>query len=267
MTQKAAHFSGALTLQGGTVDFQKTEDAFIKNIEDIYKLLNFDRDILQFAIDSIEDLQKNLRSFHGIDNPGLLAQNTLQTLKGTQDNKSLRPKYQVIFNQCIVLLISVFASSVADLFRDGICILATKGDSKLLKNEELKISVSDLLEFDGEINERLGHLIAEKNDLSFQDMKSIGRAFKNYFEFDISKDKHVNNIIMAQAARHIIVHDSARINDRIIRQVSGAKPRDLKQELDVVTIQFNSEEVKLVAKSMIEYFRKVRSQVETRLNS
>jgi hypothetical protein len=249
------------------VDFQKTEDAFIKNIDDIFRLLDFDRVILQVAIDGIEGLQENLRSSHDIENPRLLAQNTLQMLKGIQDHDSLRPKYQVIFNQCIVLLVSVFASSVADLFRGGICILAKKGDSKSLKNEELKISVSDLLEFDGEINERLGHLIADKNDLSFQDMKSIGRAFKDYFGFDISKDKHVNNIIMAQAGRHIIVHDSARINERIIRQVSGAKPRDLKPELDGDTIQFNSGEVKLAAESMLEYFRQVRNQVETRLKS
>jgi hypothetical protein len=259
--------SSALTLQGGSVDFQKTEDAFIKNIDNIFRLMDFDRVILQFAIDGIEGLQESLRRSHDIENPRLLAQNTLQMLKGIQDHDSLRPKYQVIFNQCIVLLVSVFASSVADLFRDGICILAKKGDSKSLKKEELKISVSDLLEFDGEINERLGHLIADKNDLSFQDMKSIGRAFKDYFGFDISKDKHVNNIIMAQAGRHVIVHDSARINERVIRQVSGAKPRDLKPELDGDTIQFNSGEVKLAAESMLEYFRQVRGQVETRLIS
>ena len=249
------------------MDFQKTEDAFIKNIDDIFRLMDFDRVILKFAIDGIEGLQENLRKSHDIENPRLLAQNTLQMLKSIQDHDSLRPKYQVIFNQCIVLLVSVFASSIADIFRGGICLLAQKGDSKHLKNEELKISVADLLEFDGEINERLGHLIADKNDLSFQDMKSIGRAFKEYFGFDIPKDKNVNNIIMAQAGRHVIVHDSARINERIIRQVSGANPRDLKPVLGGDTIQFDSEEVKLAADSMLEYFRQVRHEIKTRLTS
>ena len=249
------------------MDFQKTEDAFIKNIDDIFRLMDFDRVILKFAIDGIEGLQENLRKSHDIENPRLLAQNTLQMLKSIQDHDSLRPKYQVIFNQCIVLLVSVFASSIADIFRGGICLLAQKGDSKHLKNEELKISVADLLEFDGEINERLGHLIADKNDLSFQDMKSIGRAFKEYFGFDIPKDKNVNNIIMAQAGRHVIVHDSARINERIIRQVSGANPRDLKPVLGGDTIQFDSEEVKLAADSMLEYFRQVRHEIKTRSTS
>jgi hypothetical protein len=260
-------YNSLLTLQGCCVNFQKNEDALMKNIDDIFRLMDFDRDILKFAIGGIEGLQKNLWRFHDIENPRLLAQNTLKMLNNIKDHDSLRPQYQVIFNQCIVLLVSVFASSVADLFRDGICILAKKGDSKSLKKEELKISVSDLLEFDGEINERLGHLIADKNDLSFQDMKSIGRAFKDYFGFDISKDIHVNNIIMAQAGRHVIVHDSARINERVIGQVYGAKPRDLKPELDGDTIQFSPEEVKLAAESMLVYFRQVRNQVETRLVS
>lgn len=255
----------ALTLQGYSVDFNKTEETFINNIEDIYQLMDFDRIILQFAISGIEDLQEKLKKSHDIGNPRLLAQNTLQMLQQIQTHDSLRPKYQVIFNQCIVLLVSLFASSIADLFRDGICSLAKKGDSSFLKNEELKISVSDLLEYDGEITERLGYLIADKNDLSFQDMKSIARAFKDYFGINISKDENVNNIIMAQAGRHVIVHDSARINERIIRQVSGAKPRNLKPELNGDIIQFNADEVRIAADSMLEYFRKIRSQIETRL--
>jgi hypothetical protein len=117
------------------------------------------------------------------------------------------------------------------------------------------------------MNERIGHLIADKNDLKFQDMKSISRAFKDYFGFNIVKDENVNNIIMAQAGRHVIVHDSARINEKIIRQVSGAKPRHLKPQLSGETIQFNSDEVKLIADSMLKYFRQVRSQVEARLMS
>lgn len=248
------------------MDFQKVENVFKKNINDIYKLMVFDRVILQVAINGIEELQEDLRTTYSIENPRLLAQTTLQMLQGIKNHDSLRPQYKVIFNQCIVLLVSVFASSIADLFRGGICLLAKKGDSVSLKNEELKISVSELLEYDGEINERLGHLIAEKIDLSFQDMKSIGRAFKDYFEFDIPKDRNVNNIIMAQAGRHVIVHDSARINTRIIRQVSGAKPRDLLPELNSDTIQFSSNDVKIAAESMLDYFKKVRSLVEVRLN-
>ena len=247
------------------MSFQKIEDVLIRNIDDILKLMNFDRFILQFAIEGIEDLQKSLKETHNIENPALLAENALQMLKQIQTNDSLRPKYEVIFNQCIVLLVSVFSSSVADLFREGICLLATKGDSKKLKNEELKISVSDLIEYDSGINERLGYLIADKNDFSFQDMKSISRAFKDYFDFNIEKNENVNTIILVQAGRHVIVHDSSRINERFIRQVSGAKPRKIKSDLNEGKINFDSNEVKVAAESMHAYFIQVRKQVEDRL--
>lgn len=247
------------------MEYQDIETTFRENVEDIFKLMSFDRVILDFAIRGLEDLQEKLRKSHHIDNPRLLAENTLQMLRNIRKNDSLRPKYQVIYNQCIVLLVSVFASSIADMFRKGINDLAEKGDSSQLRNEELKISVSQLLEFDGEIKEYLGNLVAEKNDLSFQDMKSIGRAFKTYFGFTVEKDKDVNNIIMAQAGRHVIVHDSARINERVIRQVSGANPRELKPNLSGKTLEFNSEEVELVADSMLKYLVGIREKIQARI--
>jgi len=143
--------------------------------------------------------------------------------------------------------------------------LPRKGILVIIKNEELKISVGNLLLFDGEISTRIGTLVTEKNDISFQDMKSIKRFFQKYFEFEIEKGINVDNIIMAQAARHVIVHDGARINDRFRRQVSGAKQRTLDISLDKDVIQFSQNEVELAATSMLQYFRNVRFQLEKRL--
>ncbi|HOP21733.1 MAG TPA: hypothetical protein PK055_03210 [Gammaproteobacteria bacterium] len=170
------------------MNYQDIENTFKDNVNDIIKLMEFDQIILNVAIKGLEKLQQNLTRLHNIDNPHLLAENTLQLLRSIKEHESLKPRYQVIFNQCVVLLVSIFASSISDLFKKGINDLAVKGDSSELKSEELKISVSQLLEFNGDIKESLGDLIAEKNDLSFQDMKSIGRAFKTYFGFTIEKD-------------------------------------------------------------------------------
>lgn len=249
------------------MDYERIETTFRENIKDIYKLMSFDRVVLDFAISGIIELQERLRRSYNIENPRHLAENTLRMLENIRSNDSLRPQYQVIYNQCIVLLVSVFASSVSDLFRQGINDLAHNDNSKELHNEELKISVSQLLEFDGEIKEYLGSFVAEKNDLSFQDMKSIGRAFKTYFGFTIEKDDNVNNIIMAQAGRHVIVHDSARINERLMRQVSGAKPRTLKPNLSGNVIQFSDVEVKQAGESMTNYLVNLRNKVESRVTS
>jgi len=248
------------------LDFQEIEQTFENNIKDINKLMTFDQVILDISIRGLEELRGKLTKLYNIENPQLLAENTLSMLRSVRENKSLKPKYQIIFNQSIVLLVSVFASSISDLFKVGICKLAVKGDSKALSSDELKLSVIKLLEYDGDIFERIGDLIVEKNNISFQDMKSIKRAFKQYFEFTIEQSNEVNNIIMAQAARHVIVHDSARINDRIINQVSGAKPRELKPKLSGDFIIFEPEEVNLVAQSMLNYIKGVRSQIELRLD-
>ena len=72
---------------------------------------------------------------------------------------------------------------------------------------------------------------------------------------------------MAQAGRHVIVHDSSRINDRILRQVSGAQPRTLKPELSGNVVLFDSDEVTLIANSMKNYLKSVRKQIENRVAS
>ncbi|MEZ5472295.1 MAG: hypothetical protein R3E90_10970 [Marinicella sp.] len=246
--------------------YQEIEDIFKKNVDDINKLMTFDKIILDISLKGLYELKNKLQSFIGDENPQLWAQNTITILESLRENESVRPRFQVIFNQSVVLLVSVFASSIADMFRTGICELALKGDSKALKNDDIKVTVEQLLEFDGKFNERLGDLIADKNDLSFQDMKSISRAFKQYFEFNIEKDEDVNNIIMAQASRHVIVHDSARISERMINQVKAAVPRNLKPDITGEYLTFSPDEVNIAANSMLNYLKGLKSKIEKRLN-
>jgi len=226
------------------------EDSFIQiettlkqNIEDVKKLAGFDNVILDFSISAIRDLQGKLSKID-INNPNLMASTTLTMLENIRSNKSLRPQYETIFNQCVVLQVSVFASSVGDLFRSAIDILIDTGKSNELKDEEFKLSVRELEEFEYRLDGRIGQLVAEKNDISFQDMKSINRAFRKYFSVSIPKDEITNNIIIAQAARNVIVHDAAACNDRLRKQVSGAIPRDIKSNLsDIQRIQFDPNEI------------------------
>ncbi len=249
------------------VSFALIETTLKKNVEDVKQLAEFDNVILDFSITAIRELQDKLSKI-GIDNPHLMASNTLTMLENVRSNESLRPKYETIFNQCVVLLVSVFASSVAELFRSAIDKLIDTGQSNELEGEEFKLSVRELEDFDYRLDGRIGQLVAEKNDISFQDMKSINRAFKKYFSISVEKDAITNNIIMAQAARNVIVHDAATCNDRLRKQVSGATPRDIKPDLsDIQRIQFDPDEIQLVGNSMLEYFSQLRKRVEESASS
>ena len=56
-------------------------EAFEQHVQSVYKLMNFDREVLSHAIDAIEILQQRLTQHHKIDNPHLTAERTLQILR------------------------------------------------------------------------------------------------------------------------------------------------------------------------------------------
>ena len=80
--------------------------AFKANVDLVYELAEFDRVVLDFSLSSLEGLQERLKE--KFDNERLLVTNALAVLRQVRTNASLKPKYQHIFNQCVVLLVSYF---------------------------------------------------------------------------------------------------------------------------------------------------------------
>ncbi len=249
------------------VSFESIENTLKKNIADVYQLAHFDRIVLDFAINQLEGLEKKLNKDHFIDNPQLTAATTRKSLENIRTNESLKSRFEIINNQCVVLLVSLFASAIADLYRDAITNLALSGTSPKLNDEELKFTVSEIVRDDTVLAKRIGRLMEEKRDVSFQDMKSIGRAFKEYFDVKIDRGNTVNNIIMAQAGRHVIVHDGAMINDRLRKQVGNAVPRELMPAIpNKGRLLFQPKELKIAGSSMLEYFSELRLRMERRFD-
>ncbi|MBK6880026.1 MAG: hypothetical protein IPH91_07595 [Elusimicrobia bacterium] len=87
-------------------------------------------------------------------------------------------------------------------------------------------------------------------------MQSVSRAFKENLDISIERTSDVNDIILAQACRHAIVHSGAFADDQLVRQIAMALPRTLKVDLKKnAKIQFTSEEVTKVSEMMIEYLK------------
>src|SRR6185312_2015447 len=90
-----------------------------------------------------------------------------------------------------------------------------------------------------------------EDDIRFRDMKSIARAFKETLEVDLVRDDLINDIILGQAARHVLVHAGGKIDERFRKQVAGAKPRKLKPALPIDgAIEFPPDEVNSLADAM-----------------
>lgn len=243
-------------------------EVFQSHVESVHRLMNFDRDVLDNAIQAIDDLQKRLTQHHKLDNPQLTAARTLEILRGYREHDSLRPRYKSIFNQALVLLVSYFGSAVHDTFRNAVsAALASDKESPLLK-EQVKLSFSELKEANFELRTRAPDLLVNAKDISFQDMKSIARAFKENLGIEIERTTTVNEIILAQACRHVIVHAGAVANDALVKQVSSANPRSLKSKLTVgEVVQFSPEEVEVAAEAMISYLADLEHKVQVATNA
>jgi len=243
---------------------KKILDQFKENVSSVNRLANFDRVVLDYSIKSIEDLQARLNV--KFKNESLLASGTLKQLKTIRKHDSMRGQYQEIFNQCVVLLVSYFGSTVSDIFNYSV----TSNISDLIDQkaftEEFKFSPKELSDYNFNLRDQIGEIIITKKGISFQDMKSINRAFRDFLNIDIRKNKTVNDIILGQACRHIIVHSGSIVDNKMMKQIADAKPRDLKPEIKLKTkVVFNFDEIEILAMSMQKYLETVIGNLETQV--
>jgi hypothetical protein len=244
----------------------ETVSAFAANLDSVKKLLNFDREVVDLAVQGVRALPQTLVQ-RGFENPALNAKNTLTSLQNIKDHDSLLPRYKVVFNQAVVLLVSYFGSAVEELFKIGVSArLVLDDENSTLMKEELKLTFRSIRERGWMLNDIAADLLVDKKDLTFQDMKSIADAFRDYVGIEVTRNKIVNDIIVAQACRHVIVHAGHEVTSKMMRQIRGAIPRDLKPDLVVgEMVQFTPSEVELVAESMKAYVTQVAEALRGRV--
>jgi hypothetical protein len=128
--------------------------------------------------------------------------------------------------------------------------------------ESVKAPIAELSEEQGDISEFLADLLANSDGISFQDMQSIGRAFGHYFRVDSARDEVVNDIVVAQACRHSIVHAGAVVDRKMIRQLRDAVPRTLKRELALGEhLSFTPAEIGRAADAMRQHLTRLAAGI------
>ena len=234
------------------------------NLASVEKLTNFDTDVQELAIRSIEELHEKLKGGRlKIENPRLNGQRTLEILRGIRNNKALKPRCRVIYNQAVVLLVSYFGSVIGDLFRYASSVGLNNDDDRVI-DVELKLRVTEVLAMPQAADQIIGDLLISKDDISFQDMKSTYRAFNKYFGIKNKTDEVVRNIIAAQACRHVIVHNGSKVNERTISQLRNVRPRSIKPELtNGQDLSFTIEEIQEISEHMRQYVHRLKDQVKS----
>ena len=239
-------------------------ESFDQNFRSVIDLAEFDHVVLASAIYSITKIKDIQEKHLKLENPKYKLDQCLNQLKNIKENESMRITYKHIFNQCIVLLVSYFGAAISDLFEIYKKYFIEDYFNKKLIKEDIKFTIEELKENDFNLKNKFGEIFSKKMGISFQDMKSISNVFYDYMNFRPVKDEITNTIILAQACRHTIVHDGGIINRRVIKQVSKANPRIIKNELiEDTNVEFSIDEITTIGKCMKEYIKRLCSEINS----
>ena len=237
---------------------------FRKNIEAVNQFADLDRGLIDQTVQQLRERDARLLKAN-VDNPRLLMGSTLTNLENIRRNDSLRPGFQALVNQSAVLLASYFASGVSQLFRSAVAGALEDEPPLRLEQHELKFTVRDVKNMGGDILGALPDLIAEGPGVSFQDTKSIQRIFKDYLDIDIPRDEVTNDVSVELALRHVLVHNGGIVDRKCLKQTEESLPRTFRSDIKLgEVINFNTEEVRAVGATMVEYVHRLADECEKR---
>lgn len=231
---------------------ESVRQAFSQQCASVLELLEFDDVLVEHLVGGLEWIVGELES----RNQRTLATsvgNRLRVLKNVRATQSLRPRYQTIYNQCVVLLVSYFDATMSDLFKVAVSTALRANAAVPARKRSVQLNWQNLNKPDSPVEVLIAERIVEEDDISFQDMQSIRRAFNKELLIDLGRDESANDIILGQACRHVMAHAGGRVDDRLMNQISGANPRRLKA-LPFVhgeEVAFNPDEVRSLSESML----------------
>lgn len=254
----------------GTLDPIKE---FNDGVDKVRSLLEFDKELLSFCADYLEKMAGGWEPRFKAQYQGVQA--VIQTLRNSREEERLKPKFQIIANQGVVLLVSYFSAALFNLFRKHVVQALQTGLSEKASQEfEIKVPARRLIELTKEHLE-LGTFIAEKRGYSFQNVEDICTAFEDHFKVPlrdadlkgrIDMIRTRNDVQLALACRNVIVHQGTVIDSRFVRQIRNANPRTLLTNLKSgEPINFSSDEVLFIATEMQKLLAYIESETQQRL--
>jgi hypothetical protein len=228
---------------------------FRDNVKSVFELADFDHFVLDIALKRLRTVEDRIQRKLHTENERYSLAPAIAHLESFRTNDSTRIRYESMFNQCIVLLVSYFESASRQIFRESLInVLAGDDPPVKLMTERLSFTVEELAESQNEGISQLAEFFIRKKDPSFTDMKSIRDAFNNYLGIDPGRDELTNTVIFAQAARHAIVHAGATADERFVNQIRDASPRRLRPNVSLNTrLVFSEEEITVLGEAMVEF--------------
>lgn len=98
--------------------YKELQREFTAQVLNVYKISEFDHDFLALVIDQLTELEFDLRTKQRITNERLLPTRAIELLNTVLEKGPQRKKYQQVYNQSVVLLVSYFASVLSEIFNE-----------------------------------------------------------------------------------------------------------------------------------------------------
>lgn len=243
-------------------------DRYDSSLRSIQRLMRFDRIVVETVVELLGRLEADLEGRSNLAQQAV--RNHLDSARNIRNNQSVKVYYDTMLNQCVVLVVSHFGSTVHDALRFGIREALQHGAKFAVGKQEIKARMNELwatLDVDATRRaDELADMLITQHQVSFQDMLSINRAFGDYLGINTAQGGFLDDIIIGQAMRHCIVHTGSRFSSRAARQIAGRqgdrltlnyKPGDI--------IQFETADVDALASATQDYLRQLLTSLDAAL--
>jgi hypothetical protein len=205
---------------------------FTDNLERTIQISELNKLIIDFA-------KNALRSLGKIQNPRTganAAQNQIDSFDRLSSSPRIKELLPIVYGQQVVLFVSSFEAYLKELVR-----FIGNNYIGLIKWPEGSSGKVDLASL-SKSNLTIGDLILailEQHDISFQDLQATKRFFKNYMDLEVGLGiEYENNLILAAAIRHTVIHSGGIIDTKFIKQIRSLDKatKDLYKEGDSIEI-------------------------------
>lgn len=251
-----------------SLELVRIRDAFAKNVDSVAKLMGFDAVVLGVVMEGLSPIPGELEA-EGRNVLAMKVRNRLRLVENIREQGTTKVYYDTILNQCVVLLVSHFASALHDTFRVGVAAALERPKRfEALTDSELKLSPRDLRRLGPESGRWWADLLVVQRGISFQDMKKTDKSFRDYLRVNAPTGQRVNDIVYGQLTRHCIVHTGGQFDQQASEQLEDRVPLDVDLGLQLGDhIQYTPRAVKALAGAMTWYLSELLQSLESALEA
>lgn len=204
-------------------EIKRVKENFDKYNKTIDELVNIGFDISEITLEMLKNLKKENEEFTGFIPYKRKLDIVIKQIENIKDHKLLKEKYKIIYRHALVLVVSNFESFMSSLFKE----LIDHYPDKIIWPEKKKIGIDlSMLNY---ATPSIGDLIAKslKGEVNFQDLQSTLRFLDGYLKLEINlSGDNKEKIILYQAMRHIIIHNSGIVDADFLKQIRGTQFKD-----------------------------------------